>query len=64
MQTASIDIIQGDGNAHNIMARVSLAIRKEGATNADVKRYYQEATIADYNALIQTSMQWLDKYGY
>ena len=54
----------GDGNAYNIIARVTKAIKQEGATEVDIQKYKMEATCGNYQNLLVVSMDWLEMYGY
>ena len=57
-----------DGNAFSILARTSMAVRahlrNEGHDSNEidtiVQSYTDEATSADYDHLIQTTMRWVN----
>jgi hypothetical protein len=49
-----------DGNAFSIMGRVSRALRRAGASDAEVAAYISEATAGDYNDLLQTTIKWVE----
>jgi hypothetical protein len=49
-----------DGNAFSIMGRVSRALRRAGASDAEIAAYISEATAGDYNDLLQTTMKWVE----
>lgn len=51
-----------DGNAFAIMGRVSRALKDAGHGDR-VKEYTKEATLGDYDHLLQTSMKFLDDAG-
>ena len=48
-----------DGNAFNLMAIVSKAMRKEGIEKSEIDQFMEEATAGDYDHLIQTCMKWV-----
>lgn len=48
-----------DGNAFFILGTVIRALRKAGATDAQVKEFNKEATAGDYNHLLRTCMEWV-----
>ena len=49
-----------DGNAMNIMGKVAGAIRKAGASQADIASFYEEAMSGDYDNVLQTAMRWVN----
>lgn len=57
---ATVQLSGEDGNAFAIMGRVSAALRKAGATTADVKEYMDESMSGDYDHLLQTAMRWVE----
>lgn len=47
-----------DGNAFSIMAHAGRALRKAGATPAEIAQYRAEATSGDYDNLLRVTMDW------
>jgi len=56
----TVKLVGEDGNAFAILGNVQRALRKAGATPAQVSEFMQEATAGDYNHLLQTAMAWVD----
>jgi hypothetical protein len=48
-----------DGNAFSILAAVQRGLRNGGVDQAEVERFYAEATAGDYDALLRTCMKWV-----
>jgi hypothetical protein len=48
-----------DGNAFALLGAVQRGLRRGGIDQAEVERFYAEATAGDYDALIQTCMKWV-----
>ena len=48
-----------DGNAFNILGRVTRAMKAAGVPAADREAFTQEATSGDYNNLLATAMRWV-----
>jgi hypothetical protein len=59
-QTVTVKLTGNDGNAFSIMAAVSKAIRKAGATAEEVEQYMNESMSGDYNNLLRTAMKWVN----
>jgi hypothetical protein len=59
-QTVTVKLVGNDGNAFAIMAAVSKAIRKAGATAEEVEQYMNESMSGDYNNLLRTAMKWVN----
>jgi len=59
-----MDIMDGNGNAFAVMARVSQALKTIGRTQEEIKQYRNRATEADYDHLLAVSMEELEKAGY
>ena len=55
-----VKLVGEDGNAFAIIGRVTKALRKGGAPDADVKEFQQQAMSGDYNVLLATCMKWVD----
>jgi hypothetical protein len=49
-----------DGNAFAVLGKVERALRKGGATEAQVDEFLAEATSGDYDHLLQTAMRWVE----
>lgn len=54
-----VQLVGEDGNAFAILGRVSRALRKGGATAAEVDEFMTEATSGDYDNLLATCMRWV-----
>jgi len=48
-----------DGNAFSIMGTVARALRAARVPPDEVRRFYDEATAGDYDALLRTCMRWV-----
>jgi hypothetical protein len=55
-----VDLMGEDGNAMFIISRVRRALRKGGATDAQVAKFSEEATRGDYDNVLQTCMRWVN----
>jgi len=55
-----VPLANRDGNAVAIMGRVASAIRKAGATSAEIDQYYDESMSGDYDHLLRVAMQWVE----
>jgi hypothetical protein len=55
-----VQLVGEDGNAFAIMARVSSAIKKAGATEEQVSAYFAESTSGDYDHLLRTAMKYVN----
>lgn len=49
-----------DGNAFAIMAAVTKALRKAGATDQHINAYKQESMSGDYDNLLRVAMKYAD----
>jgi len=49
-----------DGNAFNIIGRVSRALRKAGATDEEVNTYTKESMSGDYENVLRTAVAWVN----
>jgi hypothetical protein len=56
----NVELVGHDGNAFAILGRVSKALRKAGASPAEVKLFMDEATSGDYDQLLQCCMRWVN----
>lgn len=59
-QTVTVKLTGNDGNAFSIMAQVSKALRKAGATADEVSEYMSESMSGDYDNLLRTAMKWVN----
>jgi hypothetical protein len=48
-----------DGNAFAILGTVQRALRNGGVDQAEVERFYAEATAGDYDNLLRVCMSWV-----
>lgn len=48
-----------DGNAFNILGRVTRAMRAAGLSSEEREAFRQEATSGDYDNLLTTAMRWV-----
>lgn len=55
-----VQLVDRDGNASMILARVRQALKRAGAPKSDIDEFTNEATAGDYDHLIQTCIQWVD----
>jgi hypothetical protein len=56
----TVQLTGEDGNAWSIMGRVAAALRRAGATKAEVDEYMSESMSGDYDHLLQTAMRWVE----
>ena len=59
-ETVTVKLSGNDGNAFSIMAAVSKAIRKAGATQDEISEYMTESMSGDYDNLLRTAMKWVN----
>ena len=50
---------QGWSDARFIFGDVAKAIKKAGATSAEVDEWYSEAMAGDYDHVVRTAMKWV-----
>lgn len=55
----TVKLIGEDGNAYAILGRVKTALERAGHKEL-AKEYIAEATKGDYNALLATTMEYVD----
>jgi len=55
-----VKLVGEDGNAWSIMARVSDALKKAGATAEEVSEYLKESKSGDYDHLLRTAVEWVE----
>ena len=49
-----------DGNAMVIIGTVTRALRRGGATSADIEEFMAEAMSGDYDNVLTTCMRWVE----
>jgi len=57
---ARVQLSGRDGNSFSIIARVQAALKKAGATEAEIKEFCDDAMSGDYDHVLQTCMAWAD----
>ena len=57
-----VKLVGHDGNAFTILGRIIKALRKGGATDAEVSAFNTQATSGDYIHLLVTAARWVDVY--
>ena len=55
-----VRLVGSDGNAFAILGAVQRALRKAGASPAQVAAFMAEATQGDYDHLLRTVMDWVE----
>ena len=55
-----IELTKEDGNAFNILGKVSKLLRSVGCDDKEVNRFFTEATAKDYDHLLRTAMRWVN----
>lgn len=55
-----VRLVSEDGNAFNILGKVTRAMRVAGLTKEQRDEYMQEATRGDYDHLLQTTMKYVE----
>lgn len=61
MHKPKVKLIDEDGNAFLILARVSSVLRKSGLGD-QVEKYRKEAMSGDYDHLLQITTKYVDVY--
>jgi len=59
-QKPRVKLVDEDGNAFSILAKVKLAMSKAGATKEEIDRYMKEAMFGDYNNLIDVTADYVE----
>lgn len=54
-----VSLVGEDGNAFAVLGRVQKALRDDGCEPEEVRRFVDEATAGDYDALLATVMRWV-----
>ncbi len=55
-----VKLSEGDGNALAIVATVTKAMKKSGATDEERGAFTKEALSGSYDHLLQTCMKWVN----
>lgn len=55
------DLVGVDSNAFHVLAYTANAMKKEGFTKQEIEEMRKEATESNYDMLIATCMDYLDK---
>ena len=55
-----VQLSGNDGNAFAIMASVRSALKRAGATEAELSLYAQESMSGDYDNLLRVASQWVE----
>ena len=55
-----VELTGSDGNAFAVIGKVQKALRRAGATEAELAEFRHEATSGDYDNVIATAMRWVD----
>jgi hypothetical protein len=55
-----VQLVGQDGNAFAILGAVQREMRRAGLTPEQVKEYMDAATAGDYDALLRTTMQYVE----
>lgn len=56
----TVKLIGEDGNAFSIMGAVTKAMREADLPAEEISAYRAEAMAGDYDALLRTTMQWVN----
>ena len=56
----TVKLIGEDSNAHYIMGKVCKALRRNGYSDEELKKYLEEAKSGDYDNLLQVTDEWVD----
>lgn len=56
----TVELSGHDGNAFAILGKVTRALKKGGATQAEVSEFFDEATSGGYDHLLATVMRTVD----
>lgn len=55
-----VGLVGYDGNAFSILGRVTMAMRRHGVADADIKEFMAEATSGDYDHLLEVTTRWVE----
>jgi hypothetical protein len=56
----TVQLTGEDGNAYEIMGRVSTALRRADVSTEEIDEYYKESMSGDYDNLLRTAMRWVN----
>jgi hypothetical protein len=59
-ENITVKLVGEDGNAFAILGRVTKAMKRSGVSKEDIDAFTKEAMSADYDALLQTVMKWVE----
>lgn len=54
-----VELSGTDGNAFAVLGADRKALRRSGASEADLAAFHAEATAGDYDQLLATTMRWV-----
>jgi hypothetical protein len=55
----NVKLIGEDGNAFSILGSVKRAMQRERVSKEECDKFMEDATVGDYNHLLQTVMEWV-----
>lgn len=56
----TVQLTGNDGNAFAIMGAVKSALKKAGATQAEIDVYMTKSMSGDYDNLLRVAMEWVE----
>jgi hypothetical protein len=56
----TVQLTGENGNAFVLLGLVQRALRRAGVPAEEVKRFIEEATAGDYNALLRVCCEWVE----
>ena len=56
----TVEMVGRDGNAFAILGRCRKAAREAGLRDSEINAFVTEATVGDYDHLLQTAMRWFN----
>ena len=62
MEKPTVKLLGEDGNAFAIMGTVAKALKKAGASQEHIEKYYEESSSGDYDNLIRVAMKYANVY--
>lgn len=57
-----VQLVGNDGNAFAIMGAVKAALKRAGADQEYIDKYYEESMASDYDNLLVVAMKYADVY--
>jgi len=54
-----VKLVGSDGNAFAILGRVCEALKRAGASQAEIDEFMAQAMAGDYDHLLHTVMEWV-----